>query len=49
MSKMASESNKVISDNVVTSFSLAKSWKARAKSKLIKTARMMKIKRIYGL
>ena len=48
MSKMDLKSNKVISD-VVTSFSLAKSWKARAKSKLIKTARMMKIKRIYGL
>lgn len=49
MSKMEVESNKVISDNVVTSFSLAKSWKARIKSKLIKTARIMKIKRIYDL
>lgn len=48
MSKMDWESNKVASD-VVTSFSLAISWKARIKSKLTKKVRMMKIKRIYDL
>lgn len=42
---MEVKSNKVTSDNVVTSFRLAKSWKARAKSKLIKTARMMNLYR----
>ncbi len=49
MSKMDLKSNKVTSDNVVTSFRIAKSWKARIKSNLTKKTRMMKIKRIYDL